>query len=69
MGKSSLLMMLKLTHLTQFWPSGLDFRLLKLGPKTLEEIGGIRRRRKTVLLLDALDEDPATWGLIDDRIK
>ncbi len=31
MGKSSLLMMLKLSHLLRFWPDGLDFHLLKLG--------------------------------------
>lgn len=50
MGKSSLLMMLKLSHLSRFWPQDLDFKLLKLGPKTLEVIDALEGRGKTVLL-------------------
>ncbi len=68
MGKSSLLLMLRLSHMLSFWPSELDFRLLKLGPRTLEEIAAVRRRGKTVLLLDALDEDSKAWGRIEDRV-
>lgn len=68
MGKSSLLMMLKLTHMLSFWPNSLSFRLEKLGQGTLETIGGIERQNKTILLLDALDEDDLAWGRIEERL-
>lgn len=68
MGKTSLLMMLKLTHLLRFWPDGLDFRLMKLGPDTLEKLGKIQNHARTVLLLDSLDEDPSAWGRIEERL-
>ena len=69
MGKSSLLMMLKLSHLGSFWPKDLDFKLLKLGPKTLEILEETGNRGKTVLLLDALDEDSIAWGRIEERLS
>ncbi len=69
MGKSSLLTMLRLSHLAGLWPKALDFRLLKLGEDTLREIESIENHRRTVLLLDALDEDPAAWGRIEERLK
>ncbi len=69
MGKSSLLMMLQLTHLLRFWPGGVDLRLLKLGPETLGVLEGLEYRSSTVLLLDALDEDPAAWGRFEERIQ
>ncbi len=69
MGKSSLLTMLRLTHFAGLWPGELDFRLLKLGEDTLSEIERIENHRGTVLLLDALDEDPTAWGRIDERLK
>ena len=69
MGKTSLLMMLKLTHLLKFWPQGVDFRLFKLGPESLGEIRALENRRGIVLLLDALDEDPDAWGQIEKRLK
>lgn len=69
MGKSSLLMMLKLSHMMSFWPSELDFRLLKLGAGTLETLTSLERRNKTVLLLDALDEDLLAWGQIEERLR
>ena len=69
MGKSSLLMMLKLTHLMSFWPNGLSFRLEKLGDNTLDAIGQAGRQNKTILLLDALDEDPEAWGQIEQRLS
>ena len=68
MGKTSLLMMLKLTHLLKLWPSGLDFRLMKLGPDTLEKLTKIQNQTKTVLLLDSLDEDSSAWGRIEERL-
>ena len=68
MGKTSLLVMLKLTHLLAFWPSGYDCLLLKLGPDTLEAVRKHENKANTVLLLDALDEDPTAWGHIEQRL-
>ncbi|MEM7019351.1 MAG: effector protein PipB, partial [Pseudomonadota bacterium] len=68
MGKTSLLTMLKLTHLTSFWPQGYECILLKLGEDTLETIETIENRSKKVLLLDALDEDPTAWDNIKNRL-
>ena len=69
MGKTALLVMLKLTHLTKFWPRGLRFELLKIGPTTLQEIQAIEDRPSTVLLLDALDEDQQAVGGFDERVR
>ncbi|MCP5085796.1 MAG: hypothetical protein GY952_03180 [Rhodobacteraceae bacterium] len=68
MGKTSLLMMLKLTHLTAFWPKGYDCLLLKLGDDTLNIVEQHGNKAQTVLLLDALDEDPLAWGNIEERL-
>jgi len=68
MGKTSLLMMIRLMHLTAFWPKGYDCRLLKLGPDTLEKIRSHSNQAGTVLLLDALDEDPTAWSRIEGRL-
>ncbi|MFZ1640948.1 MAG: formylglycine-generating enzyme family protein [Candidatus Contendobacter sp.] len=68
MGKTSLLVMLKLTHLLRFWPSGYDCLLLKLGPDTLDVVRKHANKANTVLLLDALDEDPTAWGNIEQRL-
>ena len=68
MGKTSLLMMLKLTHLTAFWPKGYDCLLLKLGENTLNIVEQHGNKAQTVLLLDALDEDPLAWGNIEERL-
>ena len=68
MGKTSLLMMLKSMQLTGFWPQEYDCALLKLGRDTLDEIEKIENRRKTILLLDALDEDPLAWGRTEERL-
>jgi len=68
MGKSSVLMMLKLAHLKSFWPKDYDCALLKIGNHTIEEIEGISGKRRTILLLDALDEDPQAWGQIRYRL-
>ncbi|HEX7772723.1 MAG TPA: hypothetical protein VF435_09915, partial [Pyrinomonadaceae bacterium] len=69
MGKSSVLMMLKLAHINSFWPKGYQCVLLKLGPETIAEIESIRSKRNTILLLDALDEDPLAWDKIEDRLS
>lgn len=59
MGKTSLLMILKLSHLMAFWPTGYQCKLLKLGPSTLADINNIKDKSNTLLLLDSLDEDPS----------
>ncbi len=69
MGKTSLLTMLKLSHLLSFWPKTVRFELLKLGHDTLARVEAFRDRGQTVLLLDALDEDPAGWGRIAERLR
>jgi len=68
MGKSSLLVMLKLAQLGSFWPRETDCVLMKLGQGTLDELAPITARRGKVLLLDALDEDPLAWGRVHDRV-
>ncbi len=68
MGKSSLLVMLKLAQLLKFWPSKIHCELLKLGPDTLERLKAISAPGDTVLLLDALDEDRTAWGNIRARL-
>ena len=70
MGKSSLLVMLKLTHLSKrFWPDDIEVTLLKLGADTIEQIAATSKKAKTVLLLDALDEDPAAFGRVSERLE
>jgi len=68
MGKTSLLVMLKLSHLTSFWPKRHRCELLKLSPDTLDRVKGISAAGDTVLLLDALDEDRGAWGKIQERL-
>lgn len=50
MGKTSLLMVLKLSHLTSFWPKNYKCELLKLGKDTLNHIQEIQEPANTVLL-------------------
>jgi hypothetical protein len=69
MGKTSLLVMLQLTHLSKrFWPADTAVTLLKLGTDTIAQITDIEQKRKTVLLLDALDEDPEAFGRVSERL-
>src|SRR6185312_7484537 len=68
MGKTSLLMMLKLTHLLRFFPESVDFKLFRLDNKTLESIGKIKDQTRTVLLLDALDEDADASGRFEEYL-
>jgi len=68
MGKTSLLMMLRLAHLTSFWPKNYKCELLKLGNDTIDRVNKINAPTKTVLLLDALDEDPLAWGNLKNRL-
>ncbi len=68
MGKTSLLAMLKLMELTFFWPRKYNCELLKLGENTLKEVKNIDEKRKTILLLDALDEDKTALGRVKQRL-
>jgi len=68
MGKTSLLAMLKLIRLTSFWPRQYECELFKLGEKTLEEVENIDEKRKTILLLDALDEDKTASARVEQRM-
>ncbi len=68
MGKTSLLAMLKLIRLTSFWPRQYECELFKLGEKTLDDVENIDEKRKTILLLDALDEDKTASGRVEQRI-
>lgn len=68
MGKTSFLVMLKLLHLTSFWPKDYNCVLEKLGENTLSKIFEIDNKRKTLLLLDSLDEDPNAHGRVRERL-
>ena len=68
MGKTALLTMLKLMHLTAFWPRQKDCVLKKLGEKTIDELAEIPNKRETILLLDSLDEDPMAFGRAKERL-
>lgn len=69
MGKSSLLVMLKLAQLTSFWPSNQRCVLIKLDSQTVEKIGKIEDRGNVIILLDALDEDPTAWVDVEERVS
>ncbi len=68
MGKTSLLVMLKLLHITSFWPQNTTWVLKILGKEALDKIKEIENKRKTILLLDALDEDPEIYGRVKERL-
>jgi len=68
MGKTSLLAMLKLIELTTFWPRQYNCELFKLGRDTLKEVENIDEKRKTILLLDSLDEDKTAIGRVEERM-
>lgn len=68
MGKSSFFLMIKLSHLYSKWPKTYKCELLKLSEKTLAEVAKIKDKPNTILLLDALDEDPCAVNNIKNRI-
>ena len=68
MGKTALLTMLKLAHLTSFWPKKTICILKKLGENTINELTEIKDRTKTILLLDSLDEDTQAFGRVTERV-
>ncbi len=69
MGKTSLLLMIKLMHLTSFWPKGHNCELFKLDEDSLKRMCAVSEKGKTVLLLDALDEDRHAWKRIRERLE
>lgn len=68
MGKSSLLAMLKYKHILKITHNKFNIKLLKLGRTTLQHVDKIPEPSNTVLLLDALDEDPEAWDNFSNRI-
>ena len=68
MGKTALLLMLKLFHWNKFWPSSVRCELLKLGADSLDRIKALVDRANTILLLDSLDEDPEAWNRLENRL-
>jgi uncharacterized protein YjbI with pentapeptide repeats len=68
-GKTSLLVMLQLMHLNNWWPRRYECQLYKLGDDTLDRIRAISTPATTVLLLDSLDEDPKAWGGSLERFR
>ncbi|TVP80728.1 MAG: hypothetical protein EA353_03165 [Puniceicoccaceae bacterium] len=69
MGKTSLLVILKLLDLTSFFPKSTKCILLKLGDDSISKIRAIKNPRNTILLLDALDEDSNGVNNIAPRIS
>ncbi|MBF0382194.1 MAG: pentapeptide repeat-containing protein [Magnetococcales bacterium] len=68
MGKSSLLAMIKLFTLSGYIETDFNIDLLKLGVTTVEDISNIKNPSRTILLLDALDEDPEAWQSFHNRL-
>lgn len=68
MGKTSLLIFMKVSHLTSFWPKRYNCELIKLDESTLRKIKSIPNTGNTILLLDALDEDPTSRNRVEQRI-
>jgi uncharacterized protein YjbI with pentapeptide repeats len=67
-GKTSLLIMTRIAHLAGLWTHIPHCVLLKLGPDVIERASAIPNKTQTILLLDALDEDPSAWGRVDTRL-
>jgi uncharacterized protein YjbI with pentapeptide repeats len=68
MGKTSFLMMMKLSDLTSFWPKKYKCVIAKIGKNTVSFIQDITNKQNTILLLDALDEDSDAWGNYRERV-
>jgi uncharacterized protein YjbI with pentapeptide repeats len=67
-GKTSLLIMIKLAHFAGLWHPIRHCALLKLGPDVLDKAEQLPHKTQTILLLDALDEDPLAWGRVNTRL-
>lgn len=69
MGKTSLLVMLRLLQITAHFPKKPFFVLKVMGKTTVDEIKNINDKRNTVLLLDSLEENKRAYGDIKKWIK
>lgn len=69
MGKSTLLVMLKLCALNNFVADKYDIVLFKIGSDTLANVAAISNPQRTILLLDALDEDREAWTNFYSRLQ
>jgi hypothetical protein len=75
LGKTSLLLMIKLCELMprlkRQYRQGKKFKveMLKVGNGTVGTIGKIQEKTKTILLLDALDEDRLSWNDPEKRLR
>ena len=68
MGKTSVLAMMKWGHIHDFWPNKFACQVMKLGSETIDRIEEIKSPERTILLLDALDEDQLAHGKVKERI-
>lgn len=68
MGKTSSLVIMKLIYLSSFWPKEYVCHLEKINEKTIENIRALENKRKTLLLLDSLDEDSTAYGRTEARL-
>lgn len=69
MGKTSLLVMIRMMHLFEFWPRGFKCELLRISAEALGKIQEIDNKIDTVLLLDALDEDIGSSDNVEHRLR
>jgi uncharacterized protein YjbI with pentapeptide repeats len=61
-GKTSLLLLLKAAHVTGLSSSDCRCELRRLSETRFEDLGAIKSPRRTILLLDGLNEDPKAAG-------
>ncbi len=69
MGKSSLLLIIKLMQLAGLWPSCHHCLLLRLDENTLEYMAAVDNKSETILLLDALNEDHQARERLHGRLS
>jgi formylglycine-generating enzyme required for sulfatase activity len=69
MGKSSLLLILKLLHLMDFWPQCYRCELFRLGQDSMAQIKAVENPGETLLLLDALNEDRLARQRVSERLQ
>lgn len=69
MGKTSLLLIVKLAQLDGLTTKDVKVVLIKIGDKLLERLKAVPDPASTILLLDALDEDREAWASFDARLQ
>lgn len=68
-GKTALLVMLKLAHIYGLWPKEHRCKLFRVDAIDHDTLESLPEPENTILLLDALDEDPAAVGRVDERLR